>query len=669
MPLTINTNLSSLIVQSNLKQSTNGLNRAIERMTTGFKINGAKDNAAGYSISTNMSSKISAYQVAEDNVSAGLDLLSTASGVLNQIDDYLARLRSLQVQASNGTYGEESLKAVNSEVNAIVDEITRLYATTEFNGKKLFIGTEEFEDCEDEVDTNIYVRDVDSFQHYTTYCIASTEDLVKLSNLVNNGVSTSYVYFKLTKDIDMSGVDFIAIGDETNKFMGKFDGQDHTIKNLKEESNTIHNGLFGYIANAEVKNVKLENVDLSNSHYAGGITGEAEKSVISNCHTSGNINVHATYSRAGGICAFLHDSSVYDCSSYCDIFSSAAGTKIGGIVGVAGGWNSPKIEDCYYSGTVKANVNNSDAGGIVGSMDMCSVLRCYAEGEVTAAHRVGGIAGDVNSSSNIDSCYANCKVIGLSYGNPKAGGLVGGILNPGNRISNSYATGSVYASGAYSYKAGLVGFVTQGVEIENCVSSAEMSQNLLNGLSNIVITNSDVRTLSEMQTQSIMEGYGFTEANGWYYETGKTPQLLKFKPPEEEPEDVLMNKQATVLQVGINSSESSTIRFNTSFDLTGLKDLRQIALNEINYISNIDELLLRVNSKQTELGAVQNRLESALEEISTHYENLLSSRSTLRDADVAKESSAYIRNQILQQASATLLATANQTPALALQLL
>ena len=113
--LTINTNLSSLIVQTNLTNSTLGLNQAIERMTTGFKINGAKDNAAGYSISTNMSTKISAYLVAEDNASMGLDILDTASNSIALIDNGLARLRALATQAANGTYGETSLDAINSE--------------------------------------------------------------------------------------------------------------------------------------------------------------------------------------------------------------------------------------------------------------------------------------------------------------------------------------------------------------------------------------------------------------------------------------------------------------------------------------------------------------------------------------------------------------------------
>ena len=76
-----------------------------------------------------------------------------------------------------------------------------------------------------------------------------------------------------------------------------------------------------------------------------------------------------------------------------------------------------------------------------------------------------------------------------------------------------------------------------------------------------------------------------------------------------------------------------------------------------------------INAKQTEFGAVENRLMSVLEEISIQYDNLVSSRSTLRDADIAEVSSEYIRQQILQQASATLLSTANQSPSIALQLI
>lgn len=124
-----------------------------------------------------------------------------------------------------------------------------------------------------------------------------------------------------------------------------------------------------------------------------------------------------------------------------------------------------------------------------------------------------------------------------------------------------------------------------------------------------------------------------------------------------------------LFQVGINSAESSQITLSTSFALSNLDKLRSIGESNDNYLETIDKIIASISAKQTEYGSAQNRLESAIDEISIHYENLISSNSTIRDADIAQESSAYIRNQILQQAASTLLATANQTPGIALQLI
>lgn len=124
-----------------------------------------------------------------------------------------------------------------------------------------------------------------------------------------------------------------------------------------------------------------------------------------------------------------------------------------------------------------------------------------------------------------------------------------------------------------------------------------------------------------------------------------------------------------MLQVGINSSDTSTLSYTTLINFSGLSSLLSHGIDNEKVLNKIDDISGIVANKQVELGAIQNRLESIIEDINIHYENLVSSRSTLRDADVAEESSAYIRNQILQEAAATLLATANQTPAIALQLL
>ena len=135
--LSIKTNLSNLNAQSNLKLSNTKLNQAVERLSSGYKLNHASDNAANYSILTNMSTQIGGLKVAEENVSMGLDLLSTATDTLATMQDKAVRLRALSTQARNGTYGSQSLSAMNTEANALVAEIMRAYNNAEYNGIKL----------------------------------------------------------------------------------------------------------------------------------------------------------------------------------------------------------------------------------------------------------------------------------------------------------------------------------------------------------------------------------------------------------------------------------------------------------------------------------------------------------------------------------------------------
>ena len=140
--LNINTNLTGLIVQSNLKSSTGGLNRAIERLSSGFKINHAKDNAANFAIANNISFKITSLSVAEENTAMGLELITTAGESLSLIEERLSRLRMLQTYVENGTYGADSLAAINTECNSIVDEIEKIYGTTQYNNINLFQPTQ-----------------------------------------------------------------------------------------------------------------------------------------------------------------------------------------------------------------------------------------------------------------------------------------------------------------------------------------------------------------------------------------------------------------------------------------------------------------------------------------------------------------------------------------------
>ena len=155
MALTINTNLSSMIVQNNLAKSTNQLNNAIERMTTGYKINHASDNAAGYSIARNWEAKLGSLDVAADNAATGADMLATLEDNYALISTHLQRVRDLTEQAANGTYGDESKTAIESEIKARLQEIDRIAANCEFNGIDLMAGGTTSKQATDGLDIQV----------------------------------------------------------------------------------------------------------------------------------------------------------------------------------------------------------------------------------------------------------------------------------------------------------------------------------------------------------------------------------------------------------------------------------------------------------------------------------------------------------------------------------
>ena len=141
MAIIVNTNMSALKTQRNLNDATNAMNKAMERMSTGYKINSAKDDAANMYIATNLDVQISGSKVAKSNISTAANMLSIAEGDLDVILDNVTRIRDLTVQYANGIYDEKSQKAMTDEIEARMAEIDRIATASNFNGKKLLDGT------------------------------------------------------------------------------------------------------------------------------------------------------------------------------------------------------------------------------------------------------------------------------------------------------------------------------------------------------------------------------------------------------------------------------------------------------------------------------------------------------------------------------------------------
>jgi len=130
----INTNITSMIGQSNLNKSQNALQTSMERLSSGLRINSAKDDAAGQAIANRMTAQITGLAQAQRNANDGISVAQTAEGALNQVNDNLQRVRELTVQAANGTNSQDDLQSIQDEINQRLDEINRISEETNFNG-------------------------------------------------------------------------------------------------------------------------------------------------------------------------------------------------------------------------------------------------------------------------------------------------------------------------------------------------------------------------------------------------------------------------------------------------------------------------------------------------------------------------------------------------------
>ena len=140
MAMTINTNVVSINSQRNLSLSGSSLATSMQRLSSGLRVNSAKDDAAGLAISERMKAQSSGLAVAARNANDGISLAQTAEGALSKVGDMLQRIRELAVQSSNATNSDNDRKAMQAEVSQLISEIDRVAKTSEFNGTKLLNG-------------------------------------------------------------------------------------------------------------------------------------------------------------------------------------------------------------------------------------------------------------------------------------------------------------------------------------------------------------------------------------------------------------------------------------------------------------------------------------------------------------------------------------------------
>ncbi|MDK9356889.1 flagellin [Lelliottia sp. V106_10] len=227
----INTNLLSLTTQNNLNKSQSSLGTAIERLSSGLRINSSKDDAAGQAIANRMTSQVKGMTQAARNANDGISLVQTAEGNLNEINTNLQRIRELAVQAANDTNGTTDLDSINTEITQRLSEIDRIAGGANFNGKNLLNGS---------VSTALKIQVGAGVSSNDTIAIDSTALINATSGTLSSTLSTSIAGNSSAQTVISAADAAIAKIDTARSNMGAIQNRfESTINNLNNSINNL----------------------------------------------------------------------------------------------------------------------------------------------------------------------------------------------------------------------------------------------------------------------------------------------------------------------------------------------------------------------------------------------------------------------------------------------
>jgi len=597
-------------------------------MATGSKINSAKDDAAGLSISEKFGMSIRGLDMAHQNTQNGASFLNIADGALSGMGDDIQRIRSLAVQAANGVYSSDERAMLDAEAQQRKASIQQTIATTSFGDKKVFY---------DETASNLPTYDVDKLTE--AQAIAKGYTVIKsaadfIAKIPQTGTATAGKTYILMGNIDMSSIaGYVA---KTN-FAGTLEGNGYTISNLTiNQAGT--QGLFGSVINAVIKNVSLNNFQISGTSSVAALAGTATNSSITNCSVTGSA-ISASNREAGGLVGVSNNIKISSC--YFSGSATSATHSAGGIIGRD--VNASIITKCSSTGAMNclAGIN---AGGIIGTTNGVSVniSECTSSASVTGMV-AGGLIGVLDkATSKVNDCYATGSVTQLAggtWGN-NAGGLLGRVYTPAGTlvVTNSFSTGAVTGPIA----AGLGGFSGKTGELYQGDFWNTETSGKVTGVANTNQPGVTGLTTAQMSDKNIFLNAGYSE-DKWDFTTTGTPKLAWQVQNELQ------------LQIGADSNDSSKLTVDTTFRLGTFDIDLSTESGARAAIDKCDKLMSTLLNKRSYIGASLNRLSSILNSQRTTTENLSTSKSEITDTDFAKESANMLRAQILQKTTISLM--------------
>ncbi len=670
MPQIINTNIASINAQRNLDNSQSANQTALQRLSSGLRINSAKDDAAGLAISTRFTSQTRGLNVAIRNANDGVSLAQTAEGALGAMTDNLLRIRDLAIQASNATNNSVDRAALNEEVQQLKAEIQRVSEQTNFNGTKLLDGT--FTDVTFQIGANegesvtfgIEGATVDKLGSAQTDGITSDANAVAMTagDLVINGIAvpassgTDDAFSSSNQDVSA-----IAKAAAINKVT-----EETGIEAIVNETSLGGSAYTSATVNANIS-INGVVIDISTGAALPEISN-LDNIVNAINQSSGQTGVTAVFDGNPGTGIQL----IAEDGRNIVLADGGAATNAVGLA-TAG----------TYSGTfslVSRDGSTIDLDTTTGNIDNAGLAVGKFSGQNSGAigAEVGAnalVTGDIvingvpvgptlasfdTASSTSQASSAIAKAVAINQVSDRTGVTAKvnqNIVNGGTITAGAAQSGNVDINGVtINISYGASDTVT---DIQNTVIAAVNNKSGQSGVraeafgSTFRLISEDGRNIDVANIATITNA-GFTAAT-----TQSSITLLSAG--KIELSSITGNNQQTGFDVGTYGSA-------TDGQLIQDVDISTVE-GAIDALQAVDNALTAINFQRANLGAIQNRFDSTIGNQAIAIENLTEANSRIRDADFAAETAELSRTQVLQQAGLSILAQANGQPQQVLQLL
>ncbi len=713
MALTINTNVASLNAQRNLTSSQGDLATAMQRLSSGLRINSAKDDAAGLAISDRMTSQIRGLNQAARNANDGISMAQTAEGALQETTNILQRMRELAIQSANDTNSSSDRASLQAEVNQLQQEMTRIASSTSFNNRNVLDGT--LNNAQFQVGANA--------NETITFSIPSA----KADDLGINSLKSTATPAASVPDTTESVFALTASAAGADTSAGN---------NITAQTITVTNDVTGATASlnvlADMSAANIAALVTANVTAATGWTATATTTTtISSLQNTGAVSFDltgsvGTASISATIAATSDLTALSDAINLESTNTGITATVSGGTITLTDASGADiKLDDFANTGTGTVSLGSVSltSGGAVDSATIGGTVTFNGPG--TTGVTTGGAGATITDTTTPATSPLGIETATTAAADTSAGNNVAAqtltIVGPDDTQDVDVATNDTAYTIAHNVnlETSLTGVTAEArttATISNLVSDGTISFELTGSNANAIefsatVTADDLTALAsaindksgntgilatisgDLRSITLVqaEGYDIQVAN-YTHSSDLAADTITITGNEGDgialAGDTGSTTDSTVIggEVTFYSTGSFNVQstvdgglgsvFNSSAGVANASNLNTIDTIDISTVDGateaikaIDGAISQIDDLRGLLGAIQNRFESTISNLMNVSENLSAARSRILDADIAQETSIMTKNNILQQAGVSILTQANQTPQLALQLL